>query len=103
MLNIKQFTIKEITFIVVKINTVRTFLLIKKNEGNKKNKSIYQRGVGKKKKFLMQLASTKSDSNEDKNNPIANKKSRIFPIVLDRPMGNIIYTVVPFLAITSNR
>ena len=38
MLNIKQFTIKEITFIVVKINTVRTFLLIKKNEGNKKNK-----------------------------------------------------------------
>ena len=40
MLNIKQFTIKEITFIVVKINTVRTFLLIKKNEGNKKNKSI---------------------------------------------------------------
>ena len=38
MLNIKQFTIKEITFIVVKINTAWTFLLIKKNEGNKKIK-----------------------------------------------------------------
>ena len=41
MLNIKQFTIKEIIFIVVKINIVRTFFLIKNNEGNRKNKSIY--------------------------------------------------------------
>ena len=91
MLNIKQFTIKEITFIVVKINTVRTFLLIKKNEGNKKNKSIYHWGVGKKKQVLIQLASTIAASNEDKNNPIANKKSRIFPIVLDRPMVKILF------------
>ena len=39
----------------------------------------------------MQLASTIAASNEDKNNPIANKKSRIFPIVLDRPMVKILF------------
>ena len=84
-------SIKEIIFIVVKINIVRTFFLIKNNEGNRKNKSIYHWGVGRKKQVLMQLASTIAASNEDKNNPIANKKSRIFPIVLDRPMVKILF------------